>query len=513
HVKQGDNIHRKDQLGLPGSIYSENNVIHFEIISDEANFKKIVGSRFTQSKENFLQQNGREKCCFGNIYFHLPKDTPTYKVGTGADAGKCVVTGYSLGQDLILKMRYHRGDCYMSTHTLEGLSVGMPIKDTMLDNAQTNNSTARAGKRDEYDLYDNASDLYPNNPSAGFELLRFGRILSDEVFPNNDRPPHWRKIPVFRLQPASARLANQNYVAVTNDQGVILGYVDVNANQQMQDVVWVNLNTDTIKKYSDADFPFWESWGADQSDANGDSRCDGTYIHSILNRSGSAFSSLTEAEKVKRVTTSQLKLAHTFAKFPTEWAYDDASFQACYGWMLQDQNIDGEWLKKHIKALSFWTEANIGLENTHWHFPPLRFIQTMRKCGWLSQSEFKQLLPSHIIRAHGGRDLWEQVSFSRGSNAIIDRYRVPFNKTTRKYCINTPLRLTGFFANVLPECQWFLKIEEGAGNSYWYYPWHGRGFIQLTHTYNYANYFKFRGLNTILTASQRIAWNKLQVDY
>lgn len=38
----------------------------------------------------------------------------------------------------------------------------------------------RLGLKYEYNLYWTAKRLYPQNPSAGFELLRFGRIISTE---------------------------------------------------------------------------------------------------------------------------------------------------------------------------------------------------------------------------------------------------------------------------------------------------------------------------------------------
>lgn len=72
----------------------------------------------------------------------------------------------------------------------------------------------------EYNLYSKALTLYPNSPSAGYELLRFGRVINtDNETLSPAGAPLWRTI---------------NY---PEGKGV------------------VNLAAASVKVFSDADFP------------------------------------------------------------------------------------------------------------------------------------------------------------------------------------------------------------------------------------------------------------------
>lgn len=79
----------------------------------------------------------------------------------------------------------------------------------------------------EYNLFQRATDLYPSCPSAGYELLRFGRVLSTEL-------------------PPLAATENHAWVAVTFNDGGAQGYIDISQS--------------AVKKLSDADFPFFTGW-------------------------------------------------------------------------------------------------------------------------------------------------------------------------------------------------------------------------------------------------------------
>ena len=64
--------------------------------------------------------------------------------------------------------------------------------------------------------------------------------------------------------------------------------------------------------------------------------------------------------------------------------------------------------KRHHSALAFWEEAKaagLELDTTHVHLHPGRFIETFRKCGWLSESELTQMLPTSIMR-EASHDQW-----------------------------------------------------------------------------------------------------------
>jgi predicted chitinase len=121
-------------------------------------------------------------------------------------------------------------------------------------------------------------------------------------------------------------------------------------------------------------------------------------------------------------------------------------------------------------------------------------VNHFRKCQWLGANEFKQLIPRHAVRRHAGAYLWEAIQTDlTGGNSIAINHRVALNKTARKYGITSPLRLACFYGNALQETQWLQLLSEGDGQGKWYFPWCGRGFLQLTHPQNYVDYWRFRG--------------------
>ncbi|WP_321963559.1 hypothetical protein [Paraburkholderia sp. J7] len=72
----------------------------------------------------------------------------------------------------------------------------------------------------------------------------------------------------------------------------------------------------------------------------------------------------------------------------------------------------------------------------------------------------------------------------------------------RKYLINTTKRVATFFGNAIQETQWFGKLREN-DSTRWYYPWDGRGFLQLTLATNYIKYWDFRGRASQISADTR----------
>jgi hypothetical protein len=172
---------------------------------------------------------------------------------------------------------------------------------------------------------------------------------------------------------------------------------------------------------------------------------------------------------------------------------------------------------KHARAVTFADLPKAFLD-ADWRFHPREFVGLMRKCGWLSEREVKQLVPSSALRY--GRDprtgisgyLWEPIS-SRSvdaqNNPVLKDHRLSLNRMMCKYSINTPMRQASFFGNAIQETAWLSRLSESGGGSYWYTPWHGRGFLQLTHASNYLAYWDWRGrhipvaLKTALETAQR----------
>ncbi|MEX3986274.1 hypothetical protein AB4Y45_46455, partial [Paraburkholderia sp. EG287A] len=114
---------------------------------------------------------------------------------------------------------------------------------TLLTPAPIADPYDNARKRYEYSLYERAMALYPVCPSDGYEMLRFGRILSDH--------------------PTLTGAACATWIAVPFDENGTLGYA--------------NIAPDAIKKLSDANFPFFTGWrkvDSDNTPFNDAGRCD-----------------------------------------------------------------------------------------------------------------------------------------------------------------------------------------------------------------------------------------------
>lgn len=106
-------------------------------------------------------------------------------------------------------------------------------------------------KNGGYDLYKTAVKGYPGCPSAGYEMLRFGRVIGPDAPAESDlldgRLPHFRKIAVPGTTPA-----------------------------------FVNLNVAGGQVFSDADFPHWLGWTFIDDDTDGNSRCDSAQLVDLI---------------------------------------------------------------------------------------------------------------------------------------------------------------------------------------------------------------------------------------
>jgi hypothetical protein len=223
---------------------------------------------------------------------------------------------------------------------------------------------------------------------------------------------------------------------------------------------------------------------------------------------------LTRAELLQRLRLPEVreKLKRAICKFPTE--LNQATIEERWGWLRDDAEFGlGEYYDEfaaHVGALAIpWDEAN-WLPNSHWHFQPREFITTWRKCGWLAMDEAFQLFPSHALRRdnHG---IWlnEQVQPGR---ARLQRHLPSLNKSCRRYGIVTPLRQAAFYANAMQETMWFGTLSEGNPGGNWYHPWHGRGFLQLTHPDNYIKYWRFIGRTVSHNAETVLITAKTNAD-
>lgn len=116
-------------------------------------------------------------------------------------------------------------------------------------------------------------------------------------------------------------------------------------------------------------------------------------------------------------------------------------------------------------------------------------MSLFRQCGWLSADEMIQLFPQSAMRSSRGGWVSEGVP-ARAST--VRGYFSDLNKACRRYGIVTPLRIAAFYANAMQETMWFSTLhEDNPATRYW--PWDGRGFLQLTWPGNYLKYWRFVG--------------------
>jgi len=455
-VKQGKKIWRKDQLGEAGCIYGKHARVHVEIVCDDANLAALVG-RASGSLDT--SKNGRTTSVFGNVYLRLPAGTPFYDaiplppehvgfwpettalpkpVWSGVDA---LVVGISLA-------RIH-GTHYV-TYAMDGKTIG---------------STPAAA---DTILFDTACALAKRTQGGvgrdAYELLRFARVL--EPLGNAGGLQNWQQ------------------VAYPGGQG------------------WVNLHAEGVHAFSDADFPDWRGWQLVDDDADSDSRCDSaTLIDLILGSEGGATKArCAEALGKANEADVQARLAQTICKFPTEW--ERATVTARWQWLIQEtppgagpmagphlKPEDFPRFKAHSEALCFWEDANLGIPSKHWHFHPREVVRAFRQCGWLSKDEMFQLFPMTAMRKSGGTWVSEPVP---SPSTVVGNYYVDLNKACRRYGVVTPLRMAAFYANAMQETMWFHTLHENNSNAR-YWPWDGRGFLQLTWPGNYVTYWRFVG--------------------
>lgn len=473
----GKKIKRKESIGEAGSIYGSKGRIHFEIIADQSQIVNLTGRDTLELK--YQTQNGRKSSCWGDMYFFVPPEVLLYNAPPNdrrqsannaavvyrppampanvpiqegsstatSSAPPTTVDGYEpavaslLQEGIYVRMRYEKGNCEFTSFYLSGQEIG-----TQSEEAEY-----------AYNLYKKAKQYYPQSPSAGYEMLRFGRVLGPDTLQPVDAA-HWRQIKF----PGKAG--------------------------EQSKVGWVNLNADSVTKFSDADFPHWQGWRLVDDDTDTDSHCQSAFIKkclglgtgaiksedndavSIANSPGYTLLSDEEKENLSERYTNerqmsmsrlgsndtQQMLKRLICKFPTEWMASD--FDIRYGWLLKV--ADGgpmpqeqyEKIKAHQKELAFWEMANLtGIDGKHWHFPPREFIRIFSTCGWLSADELSNVLaPADSLGKERAAGL-----------------QVPMNKMLLKYLISSSrLRIAHFLSQVGIETGWWSTREEGGDVRY-----------------------------------------------
>ncbi|MFI3308849.1 hydroxyethylthiazole kinase [Ewingella allii] len=467
-IHTGSKIYRKAPIGSSGMTDGKNE-FHFQIFCDDANISKLVGR--ATGKLN-IDENGRTDVIYGDIHFYLPAGTKFYESRPSANTD--ITTNlneiHTSEVPLYASMSFCKGACTMITRqACANAEDAFETVGSPLVNAD--------GKDYEYNLYKTATSRYPQSPSAGYELLRFGRIINTEH---------------ETLVPATAPLwMTVNY---PGGQGV------------------VNLAVAAVKKFSDADFPHWTGWQLVDDDKDTHSQCNSAAIRKLREEDRYA------AQSRKLICCMPFEWEKSTIDARYKWLMTGLPWEQCTPektaiWQISGTNEskdrvlmnekDYDRFKQHAEALCFDSGA-LGSGKV-WHFDPRGFIEHFRKCGWLSLSEITQTVPSSAVRKTGkNRYAWEAInSRLKNPGSILVSHINNLNNMMRKYCINTPYRISCFLGNAVQETQWLTTLHEGNGGNLWYAPWYGRGFLQLTNPENYLNYFEHTGVfvNTSLKNS------------
>lgn len=488
-IKADAKIYRKDPLGSSGMTDGQNE-FHFQIFCDEANISKLAGRK---TKELDISKDGRTDAVYGDIHFYLPAGTKFYDKAPADNSTS--ITGlselYTSNAPLYASMTLAQGNCTMVTRQKNTQIDG---KYDLLGEPLVNAD----GEDYEYNLYKTAMRNYKESPSAGFELLRFGRVINTEH---------------ETLVPADAPLWMT--VSYPGGKGV------------------VNLAEPNVKKFSDADFPHWTGWLLVDDDKDTHSQCNSAIIRKLQEEGG------YEAQSNRLICCLPFEWEKSTIDARYKWLMTGLPWEQCTPektaiWQIpgtQESNErtlmseeDYGKFKQHAEALCF-DSGSLG-SGKLWHFNPVEFIAHMRLCSWLSLNDIIKLVRKYqkspvavYDRRHPltidelTKRLTEEGTNSAGDVKRPAAINEALPKILNKYGINTPIRISHFFGQMAAETGRFDSLVELGSANYFsvhYDPgtdqghklgntltgdgarFKGRGSIHLTGRANYGYYSEYR---------------------
>ncbi|HBY6612358.1 TPA: M23 family peptidase, partial [Klebsiella pneumoniae] len=395
-VKAGDKVYRKDPLGLPGMVDGVN-AFHFQIFCDDDNISKLTGRK---TGELDISKNGRTDAVYGDIHFYLPPQTKFYDKAPADNS--ISTTGlselYTSNVPLYASMTLAQGKCTMVTRQKNTQTDG---KYDLLGEPLVNAD----GDDYEYNLYKTAMRNYKESPSAGFELLRFGRVI------NTDHET---------LVPADAPLwMTVNY---PGGKGVI------------------NLADSSIKKFSDADFPHWTGWQMVDDDSDSNSQCNSAII-----------------KKLHEVGDFDNQCGKLICHFPFEW--EKSTIDIRFSWLKTGKEehepmteADYAKFKSHAEALCF--DSGALSSDRLWHFEPKSFIRHFRKCSWLDSEVIEKVMMANASK--------KNKNALEGIKNITLEYYADINTIMRKYNLSDANRICHFLGQGAVESGYLLSMQEAS---------------------------------------------------
>lgn len=330
---EGKKVRRKDVLGWRGE-YEGMPHLHFEIFMLPADFDAYFGC--TQlDKGTPTPPAGTD--WWGHAYFVIPAGSTFRRLPEKADArNKLHGIEFKPGQEgsntlpLLVESYFSVGSKYTNVWSLTQ------------DGTRTLLTPQPVEEKDyEYDLYKRATALYSSCPSDGYELLRFGRILSPSQTLAANARATWMKV---------------NWAA---DK---VGYIDINDSG--------------IHKFSDADFLScmgWQKVSEGNTPFSSDELCDVEALRKILNDAAphdvpAVAGETAEAHKT-RVLSAYVKgnaqirrqLRGLVCHAPSEW--DSTNNEGRYARLLDEGgfyhgNEKGyKDFLKYLKEVQFWDKT------------------------------------------------------------------------------------------------------------------------------------------------------------
>ncbi len=394
-VKAGEKVCRKDPLGTSGMVDAVN-AFHFQIFCDDDNMSKLAGRK---TGELDVTKNGRTDAVYGDIHFYLPAGTTFYDK---APADNSTSTNglselHTSTVALYASMTLEKGNCKMITRQ----------KNTRIDGKYdlTGEPLVNVdGKDYEYNLYKTAMRNYKQSPSAGFELLRFGRVINTEH---------------ETLVPADAPLwMTVNY---PGGKGV------------------VNLADSRIKKFSDADFPHWTGWQMVDDDSDNNSQCNSATV-----------------KKFQEDGDYDNQCGKLICHFPFEW--EKSTIDTRFSWLKtgSDEHApmteeDYAKFKAHAEALCFDSAFSSG---RLWHFEPKTFIRHFRKCGWLDCQVIEAVIAANTSKKN--KNALDNIKNT------TSEYYLDINKIMRKYNYSDANRICHFLGQGAVESGYLLSMQESS---------------------------------------------------
>jgi predicted chitinase len=512
----GKKVRRKDILGYLGQSQGLRH-LHFEIFMTEEDFTawfEQPGHEVQPGQKKAVQPTSKD--WWGHAWYVIPGSIEFLDLpdSTNDTAHFPMLSRGKLpkgSSKLYVEAYFHKGQRFMRAWLDENgdgnfaLLTPKPVKDKCDDY--------------EYNLYERATKLYPACPSDGYELLRFGRILSDA--------------------PTLTAQTSRTWVSVPFDASGTQGYVDISKS--------------SILKLSDADFPYCAGWQK-IDETNEPLGVDGLFSYRKLRQlvgdaTATAYEVSADDPKfslddqlsyfVQRNASVRGAMSGFVCHAKSEW--DAANNDGRYGDLnrpdgffgkRQDTDPDGyERFVGFLQKVQFMDQVPaLAGGKKFWFFHPLAFIRHFRKCGWMDLSELAQVVPGgHKRTVSNVSNLFVSELRDKHDSSRIMRpakLHVPLMKCMRKYGILTPLRVAHWFGQVLQETGAFQYMRELGDNAYFknYYEgrcrapvqrtikgkiitlsplgncspgdgarYSGKGMIQLTGGDNYRQYQAYRG--------------------